>query len=79
MELLIIFVVGVLVGGVCITIMTRIKSVGSIRVDTSDPNDSPYLFLELSKDIDVLYRKRHIMLKVNTVNLIPPKNLIPHE
>jgi hypothetical protein len=73
MELFIIFGIGILVGIVCTTVATRTKSVGSLRVDTSDSDDSPYLFLELSKDIEEIYRKKYVMFKVSL------KNFIPHE
>lgn len=73
MELFIIFVIGVLVGVVCTTIMTHVKSVGSLRVDNSDPDDGPYLFLELPKDIGDIYRKKYVTLKVNLKNFIPHK------
>ncbi len=64
MELFVIFGIGILVGIVCTTVITRSKSVGSLRVDTSDPDDDPYLFLELSKDIEELYRKKYVTFKV---------------
>ncbi len=73
MVLLIIFGIGVLIGFVCATIAIRTKSVGSLRVDTSDSDDSPYLFLELSKDIEEIYRKKYVTFKVRL------KNFIPHE
>jgi len=73
MELVIIFGIGILVGIVCTTVATRTKSVGSLRVDTSDPDDGPYLFLELSKDIGDIYRKKYVTFKVSL------KNFIPHE
>jgi len=73
MVLLIIFGIGILIGFVCATIATRTKSVGSLRVDTSDPDDSPYLFLELSKDIGDIYKKKYVTMKVNI------KSFIPHE
>lgn len=73
MNLIIIFVIGIFVGCVIALPIFRMRSVGSIRVDTSDPDDGPYLFLELSKDIDEIYRKKYVTLKVNT------KNFIPHE
>lgn len=73
MVLLIIFGIGVLVGIVCTTVATRSKSVGSLRVDRSDPDDGPYLFLELSKDIEEIYRKKYVTFKVSL------KNFIPHE
>ena len=73
MVLLIIFGIGILIGFVCATIAIRTKSVGSLRVDISDSDDSPYLFLELSKDIEEIYRKKYVMFKVSL------KNFIPHE
>lgn len=73
MELFVIFGIGILVGIVCTTVATRTKSVGYLRVDTSDPDDGPYLFLELSKDVDVVYQRKYVTLKVNT------KSFISHE
>ena len=73
MELFVIFGIGILVGIVCTTVATRTKSVGFLRVDMSDPDDGPYLFLELSKDIGEIYRKKYVMFKVSL------KNFIPHE
>lgn len=73
MELFVIFGIGILVGIVCTTVATRTKSVGSIRIDTSDPDDGPYLFLELSKDIGEIYRKKYVMFKVSLKNFIPQK------
>ena len=73
MDLFVIFGIGILVGIVCTTVATRTKSVGFLRVDTSDSDDGPYLFLELSKDIGEIYRKKYVMFKVSL------KNFIPHE
>jgi hypothetical protein len=72
-ELFVIFGIGILVGIVCTTVATRTKSVGSLRIDTSDPDDGPYLFLELSKDIGEIYRKKYVMFKVSLKNFIPQK------
>ena len=73
MNLIIMFVVGILVGCVIALSIFRMKSVGSLRIDTSDPDDGPYLFLELSKDVGVVYQRKYVTLKVNT------KSFIPHE
>jgi len=72
-ELFVIFGIGIMVGIVCTTILTHYKSVGSLRIDTSDSDDGPYLFLELSKDIGEIYRKKYVTFKVSL------KNFIPHE
>ncbi len=73
MELFVIFGIGIFIGIVCTTVLTHYKSVGSLRIDTSDPDDGPYLFLELSKDIGEIYRKKYATFKVSL------KNFIPHE
>lgn len=73
MELIIIFGIGVLIGCILTIIIFRTRSVGSLRIDISDPDDSPYLFLELSKDIREIYKKKHVMMKVNFKNFIPHK------
>lgn len=73
MDLFVIFGIGILVGIICTTVATRTKSVGFLRVDTSDSDDGPYLFLELSKDIEDIYRQKYVILRVNI------KNFIPHE
>lgn len=52
---------------------SRKEPVGDLRIDTSDPDDNPYLFLELSKDLNFIRRKKYITLKVNTTSYIPHK------
>ena len=52
---------------------SRKEPVGDLRIDTSDPDDNPYLFLELSKDLDFVRSKKYITLKVNTISYIPHK------
>lgn len=73
MELFI-FVVGVLIGCVfgCV-IFKKFNTVGSLRIDSSDPDEMPYLFLELEKDIEHVYRKKYAMFKVNIMNFISHK------
>lgn len=73
MKLFVIFEIGILIGVVLTTIILRLLSVGSLRIDASDPDDNPYLFLELSKDIGEIYKKKYVMMKVNL------KSFIPHE
>ena len=49
------------------------NSVGSIRVDTSDPEEAPYLFLELTKPMSTLFKSRYVYLKVDVRDYIPRK------
>ncbi len=69
----IIFVIGALLGFAMSVIISRAKSIGSLRIDRSDSDDNPYLFLELSKDIDDFSEKKYITLKVNKKDFIPHK------
>ncbi len=69
MQAVIIFMVGFLVGwGIAVAIL-RGKCVGTLRVDTSDP-DGPFIFLEASKSIDAISSKKSVMLKVDLKNYI---------
>lgn len=49
------------------------KPVGTLRIDHSDPDDAPYLFLEMAQDPRVLMQRRYVRLKVNTQNYISQK------
>lgn len=74
MELIICIIVGIVIGILFGTLSVRRNIVGLLRVDQSDPDSGPYLFLELShKGADVIYKKRYVVLKVNI------KNYISHE
>lgn len=64
-----IFIVGFLVGGGITVAIFKAKYVGTLRVDTSDP-DGPFIFLEASKSIDFIASKKSVMLKVNLKNYI---------
>ena len=67
-------VVGVIIGG-CVVRSTIVKNmyVGTLRVDTSDPADGPYLFLELSKNVDAVMSKKRVVLDVSIENFISQK------
>lgn len=64
---------GVLLGCVLTVLIFRLKSAGFLRVDTSDPNDNPYLFLELSKNIDAVCTKKYLVLRVKLESFVPHK------
>ena len=46
------------------------KPIGTRRVDQSDLDDGPYLFLEMSGDPKKLTNQKYITLKVNLENYI---------
>ncbi len=62
MELLIIFVIGVLIGSIGQMIINY-KKVGILKVVHSD-DDEPYLFLELYSGVDRIQKKKQVVLIV---------------
>ena len=74
MELVICIIVGIVIGIVFGRQVFRRNVVVSLRVDQSDPDSGPYLFLELShKGANAIYKKKYVVLKVNI------KDYISHE
>lgn len=53
MQAVVIFIVGVFIGCGIAVVILRPKCIGTLRVDTSDP-DGPFIFLEASKSIDFI-------------------------
>lgn len=68
---ILIFAFGVLVGW----LIKKPKHYGIIRVDESDPDEAPYLFLQLSHDKNVysIIRERYVTFKVEAKNFISQK------
>ena len=63
------YLAGVIIGVMITRFLWLPKQVGNLRVDTSDP-DGPYLFLELTKDLDSVIKKNSVVLKVRKENFI---------
>ena len=72
MELVIILAIGIVVGSIITRIIIRPLDIGTLRIDTSDP-DGPFMFLELSKDVDTVASKKYVILKVNLKSYISQK------
>ena len=70
------YLLGIIIGIIIGVIMTRKKHtnepIGTLRIDSSDP-DGPYLFLELSSNVDFVKNKRYVTLKVDTKSYITQK------
>lgn len=66
---------GALVGFVIAKILSRPKPIGFLRIDESDPDDGPYLFLELSPDSTprVIKTKKYVTMAVKVENFISHK------
>lgn len=69
-KMIIVFLAGVLLGTIIYAIAVKTASVGTLRIDRSDPEDSPYLFLELEKSINLIASKQYVIMKVNLKNYI---------
>lgn len=74
MILLMVLLMGILTGMLIAKFAFRDKPIGSLRVDQSDPDSGPYLFLELSPDgADEIYKKKYVSLRVDLKNYISQK------
>lgn len=63
--------IGVLIGFGVGKAKFRQYPIGDLRVDQSDPDGGPYLFLELDTDVSAILRKKCIMLRVKVADFIP--------
>ena len=71
MWMVITFAIGVLFGVVMTIGCYRQKHVGTLRIDTSDPSDGAYFFLEIeSGKAKSIPDQKTILLSVNTQNYI---------
>lgn len=65
MELLFLLV-GMLIGAVVAMKLLVKKPIGTLKVDSSDPDSAPYLFLEIDNGKAYKLRKdKHVMLRVD--------------
>lgn len=69
---IIFMVLGVSTGSVITQLILKSRSIGTLRVDNSDP-DGPYLFLELETSPDTLEHATYVQMKVNKTNYISQK------
>lgn len=67
------FAVGIVLGIILALVACKIKRIGTLRVDSSDPYEQPYLFLELKKDVGNLQHKKYVLVEVNLENYISQK------
>lgn len=74
MESIIFLIIGVAIGYVLSRFIVKEKPVGTLRVDQSDPDIGPYLFLELNHGgMETMKKKKYVLFEVNL------KSYIPHE
>lgn len=75
MELIIAGVLMCVIGFIIGRFSYKPKHYGTIRVDTSDPDDAPYLFLELhhDKSVNNIIHEQYVTFKVDVKNYITQK------
>lgn len=65
-----IFIAGVAVGVIgSVLVLLKTKG-GTLRIDRSDPDSDPYMFLELTESLPSVMRKRYVVFRVNLENYI---------
>lgn len=65
---------GILIGLLVSKFVFKDKPIGSLRVDKSDPDSKPYLFLELDAGgMSDIYKKQSVRLRVKIKNYISHK------
>lgn len=73
MQAIIFLAIGIVVGCILSRLIPK-KIVGTLRVDHSDPDSGPYLFLELNHGgMETMKKKKYVLFEVNL------KSYIPHE
>jgi len=73
MQAIIFLAIGIVLGCILSRFIPK-KIVGTIRVDHSDPDSGPYLFLEITHGgMETIKRKKYVLFEVNL------KSYIPHE
>lgn len=68
-------VLGVVIGWIIGRFTYKTKPIGNLRIDSSDPDDGPYLFLELSSKStpNLLKLKKYVTLEVKVENYVSHK------
>ena len=64
------FLLGFMVGIVSFLVYLIVRSVGTLRVDQSDPTEQPYLFLELDKPVESVINEKYVLFRVIKKNFI---------
>lgn len=58
------------IGYICACIGVLRLNIGTLRIDRSDPNEAPYMFLEVTKGVGDISSRKYVMLEVSNENYI---------
>lgn len=67
------FLIGAAIGCMVMKFATRKRPIGRLRIDRSDPDDQPYMFLELYKNVGDISKQKNVTLEVSNENYISQK------
>lgn len=74
MQMVFIFILGFLAGCIVMIVFYRRKHAGTLRIDTSDPTDGAYFFLEVeSRKVASILNQKSILLMVDTRTTVSQK------
>jgi hypothetical protein len=74
MLIILSFLAGIIIGFLIFKVTSRPKISGTIRVDQSDPDAEPYLFLELQNGVGTsIMQKKYVTFEVSIKDYIPHK------
>ena len=66
-------VIGILIGVLLTVLIFRKNTVGTLQVDTSDPDGPPLMFAKLSKSVGDIMHKKYVIMRVKVEDLISQK------
>ena len=66
-------IIGILIGVVVTVLIFRRHSVGTLQIDTSDPDGPPLMFAKLSKSVSDVMHKKYVVMRVVVEDIISQK------
>ena len=72
MEVLL-YALGVITGVVIVAFMNRSRTVGNLRVDRSEPDEPPALYLELIRGVGDISARNYVVLRVKNEDFLSQK------
>lgn len=67
------FILGLIIGYIAAKFVYYKEPIGDLRIDESDPDDGPYLFLELNSRPNTFKHLKQVTLNVKAKNYISQK------
>lgn len=65
--------IGILIGVAATVWMLRRHTVGTIQIDTSDPEGPPLMFARLSKNVSDVMHKKYVVMRIKVEDIISQK------